>query len=48
MGKLICLLLLPCRWLHITDFMDDPAHYRGLYQCTRCKTISMGAHRDAH
>jgi hypothetical protein len=33
---MICFFL-PCRWQHIAG---------RLYQCTRCKTISLGAYRE--
>ena len=39
---------LPCRWWHITNTDDstDPLWGRvGLYQCTRCKAISIGSPR---
>jgi hypothetical protein len=27
----------PCQWVYL---------HRGLYQCVRCKTLSVGANRD--
>lgn len=41
-------LFFSCRWLHHFDVMDDPAHYVGLWQCSRCKTISIGRFMDKH
>lgn len=32
----------PCKWLHIWNVQDDPGHLVGLYQCPRCKTLSVG------
>jgi hypothetical protein len=56
MGALLCFLR-PCRWQWLCDVMAkslvlskaDPLgeepHQTGLYQCTRCKAISLGAPR---
>ncbi len=45
---MLCLIF-PCRWFHIMNADDslDPLESWsvGLYQCTRCKTISIGAPR---
>jgi hypothetical protein len=39
-----------CRWRHIVNADDslDPlgSYSAGLYQCTRCKTISIGSPRN--
>ena len=40
--KLICLFV-PCRWIH--HFNSDSI---GVYQCSRCKSISKGAWRCNH
>jgi hypothetical protein len=32
----ILCMIMPCKWIHIKN---------GLYQCPRCKTISVGAKR---
>ena len=32
----ICIFV-PCKWIHVTQ---------GIYQCARCKTISIGANKD--
>lgn len=36
MKKLLCLFKM-CNWIHLG---------KGLYQCSRCKSISWGANRD--
>lgn len=35
-----------CRWVHVCNINhdDDCCHF-GIYQCSRCKTISMGSPR---
>ena len=35
-------LFLPCRWLWVTDVADDHAQFVGLWQCSRCKELSIG------
>lgn len=40
----------PCRWIwHFNaksnEYVCAPAEYVGVYQCTRCKTISIGSVR---
>ncbi len=57
MGSLICLMFRPCRWLWHFDTeawpgmktAEDPLgqypRLIGVYQCTRCKAISLGAPR---
>lgn len=44
-------LFFPCRWIHIMNADDSLApldsYSVGLYQCTRCKTISIGSPRNA-
>ncbi len=45
-------LFFPCRWIHIMnadDSIDPQGRYSvGLYQCTRCKTISIGSTRQQY
>lgn len=47
MGWLCCFS--DCRWYHLFDFvsrLDTGAyHSRGLYQCSRCRRISVGRAR---
>lgn len=57
MGALICFMFKPCKWQWLCDVMvkdgrpsvDDPLaqhpHQIGLYQCARCRTLSLGAPR---
>lgn len=39
----------PCKWLHVCNpavlFDQKPAKVIGLFQCTRCKTLSVGSPR---
>lgn len=43
----LCIFIL-CRFEHVIDVMDEPGHYIGLFQCPRCKTMSMGWPHDKH
>lgn len=47
---MLCLIF-PCRWRYIINTDDSLAPLEswsvGLYQCTRCKTISIGSPRNA-
>lgn len=40
MSSLVCIFR-PCRWWHVANLDDDT----GLYQCWRCKTMSIGSTR---
>jgi hypothetical protein len=49
MLRILCrLMLVHHKWMWLTDFCDDAGHYTGLYQCTRCQEISIGAIRQQH
>jgi hypothetical protein len=43
MSELMCLFL-QCRWRFIVN-ADNDTHEYGIYQCTRCKNISIGSPR---
>jgi hypothetical protein len=57
MRALICFMFKPCDWRWLCDVMvkdgrpsrDDPLgehpHQTGLYQCARCRALSLGAPR---
>lgn len=40
--SLVCLLFKPCNWQHVTDVALPTGRVLGLWQCSRCKTLSKG------
>lgn len=42
--RILCLFS-ACRWLHLFNVKDAENNF-GVYQCSKCKTVSIGSSRD--
>lgn len=43
----VCLFL-QCRWRFVADVLNRRGDIAGLYQCPRCKTLSLGSPDGPH